>query len=173
MPILGLTKLNSCQFLYFCKFWIFVIFFFCQIFFCQFWIWFSFIKKIGFLKLPQRWRMRWTSSWPRKICTVRWWPRSGFNSAGTTTMNRPIPAQHFLCYRVWFQGVLQGSVSNSATKKQQLYKVIFSIEICFYLGSNAVIEVNKIISQYSADPMECWITQNGFCKPKQVMQKLL
>ena len=88
-------------------------------------------------------------------------------------MNRPIPAQHFLCYRVWFQGVLQGSVSNSATKKQQLYKVIFSIEICFYLGSNAVIEVNKIISQYSADPMECWITQNGFCKPKQVMQKLL
>ena len=69
-----------------------------------------------FLKLPQRWRMRWTSSWPRKICTVRWWPRSGFTSTGTATMNRPIPAQHFLRYWVWFQGVLQSSVSNSATK---------------------------------------------------------
>ena len=31
-------------------------------------------------------------------------------------MNRPIPAQHFLRYWVWFQGVLQSSVSNSATK---------------------------------------------------------
>ena len=117
-----LSILNFCHF-----------FFFCQIFFCQFWIWFSFIKKIGFLKLPQRWRMRWTSSWPRKICTVRWWPRSGFNSAGTTTMNRPIPAQHFLRYWVWFQGVFQSSVSNSATKTKSKSQILGFLKVNFTL----------------------------------------
>ena len=42
-----------------------------------------------------------------------------------------------------------------------------------YLGKRASTHETKMRSQNSAVPIVWCITQKGFCKPKQVMQKLL
>ena len=48
-------------------------------------------------------------------------------------MNRPIPDQHFLRYWVWFQGVFQSSVSNSATKTKSKSQILGFLKVNFTL----------------------------------------